>query len=294
MNLHAFLKSRREELGLSLRTVAARCSVDPAHLSRVESGATVPSDTLIERLAEALSVPRDELLLQAGRVPSSLRTLVEQEPHRMASALSDFANMLVAEPRDIYGAPVVSGRTERAIEDGFPFEHLSEIAEVESWRKEVWRPVFHTHKWWAQRLGSVFRAVILGCTVPRGSAIMDLYASAVKLPAPVIFDPFMGSGTTVGEAHKLGCTVIGRDINPVAWRAVRTVLLPVDKGRLMALFAELEARVAPQIRALYKSQTAMAIPAMCFIGSGSSSSTAPTAVAPSTCSRHGSSPSTPM
>jgi len=254
MSVHAFLKSRRGELGLSLRSVAARCSVDPAHLSRVESGAVPPSDALIERLADALAVPHDELLLLAGRLPSSLRVLVEREPHRVAAALSDLAGMLVAEPRHVYGAPVVGGRTERAIEDGFPFEHLSDIAEVESWRKEVWRPVYHTHKWWAQRLGSVFRAVILGCTVPRGSAIMDLYASAVKLPAPVIFDPFMGSGTTVGEAHKLGCTVIGRDINPVAWRAVRTALQPVDKGRLMALFAALEASVAPQIRALYRSR----------------------------------------
>jgi putative DNA methylase len=75
----------------------------------------------------------------------------------------------------------------------------------------------------------------------------------VKLPAPVIFDPFMGSGTTVGEAHKLGCTVIGRDINPVAWRAVRTALQPLDKPRLLTHFAELEATVAPQIKALYRS-----------------------------------------
>jgi putative DNA methylase len=162
--------------------------------------------------------------------------------------------MLVAEEGESYGAPVVRGRSQRAIEDGFPFEHLSEIAEVESWRKEIWRPVYHTHKWWAQRLGSVFRAAVLGCTVPRGSAVMDLYQSAVKLPAPVIFDPFMGSGTTVGEAHKLGCTVIGRDINPVAWRAVRTALQPVDKGRLMALFAELQETTAPAIKALYASQ----------------------------------------
>ncbi len=254
MDTAIFLKARRELLGLSLRAVAGRCNVDPAHLSRVESGATAPSDALIGKLAEALSVPRDELLLLAGRVPPSLRALVEREPHRVASALSELAGMLVAEERESYGAPVVQGRSERAIEDGFPFEQLSDIAEVESWRKEVWRPVYHTHKWWAQRLGSVFRAVVMGCTVPRGSAVMDLYQSAVKLPAPVIFDPFMGSGTTVGEAHKLGCTVIGRDINPVAWRAVRTALQPVDRARLLAHFAELEASVGPRIRALHRSR----------------------------------------
>ena len=254
MNIHDFLKSRREQRGLSLRATAARCGVDPAHLSRVESGATPPSDALIERLADALAIPLDELLLVAGRVPPSLRRLVEKDPHQVAAALSDLASMMVAEPGEPYGGPVLGGPTERAIEDGFPFEHLSEIAEVESWRKEVWRPVYHTHKWWAQRLGSVFRAVILGCATPKGTAVMDLYASAVKLPGPVIFDPFMGSGTTVGEAHKLGCTVIGRDINPVAWRAVRTALAPIDRTRLMALFAELEATVGPVIRALHASR----------------------------------------
>lgn len=254
MNIAAFIRSHREQLGLSLRSVAGQCKIDAAHLSRVESGTTPPSGALLSRLAETLSLPINELMLVAGRVPDSLQALIEREPHRVASALSELADMLVAEEQANYGVPVVRGRTERAIEDGFPFEALSEIAEVESWRKEVWRPVYHTHKWWAQRLGSVFRAVVLGCAVPRGSAVMELYQSAVKLPAPVIFDPFMGSGTTVGEAHKLGCTVVGRDINPVAWRAVRSALLPLDKQRLLAHFAKLEASVAPQIKALYRSR----------------------------------------
>ena len=254
MSIHDFIKSRRERLGLSLRAAAASCSVDPAHLSRVESGATPPSDTLIERLADALAIPLDELLLVAGRLPPSVRRLVDKDPHQVASALAHLAEMMVAEPDESYGGPALGGATGRSIEDGFPFEHLSEIAEVESWRKEVWRPVYHTHKWWAQRLGSVFRATILGCTTPKGTAVMDLYASAVKLPGPVIYDPFMGSGTTVGEAHKLGCTAIGRDINPVAWRAVRTALAPIDRTRLLDLFARLEATVAPTLRALYASR----------------------------------------
>ena len=46
-----------------------------------------------------------------------------------------------------------------------------------------------------------------------------------------VFDPFMGSGTTIGEAHKLGLTAIGRDINPVAVEAVRTALGPMDRSR---------------------------------------------------------------
>ncbi|MCK6565120.1 MAG: helix-turn-helix domain-containing protein [Dehalococcoidia bacterium] len=260
MTFADFVKSRRAELGLSLRAVASRADVDVAHLSRIEAGTTPPSDKLAERLAEVLEVPLDELLLVAGRLPGALRRLVEKDPHHVATALNDLAGLVVAEPEEQYGGAVVAGSTPRAIEDGFPFEHLSEIAEVESWRKEVWRPVYHLHKWWAQRLGSVFRAAILGCTVPKGSALMDLYASAVRLPAPVIFDPFMGSGTTVGEAHKLGCTVIGRDINPVAWRIVRTAMQPVNKRKLIQVFNELEEEVAEELLALHRSRDSRGAP----------------------------------
>jgi hypothetical protein len=41
-------------------------------------------------------------------------------------------------------------------DDQFPFEAISDVAEVESWRKEINRPIYHIHKWWAQRLGTVF------------------------------------------------------------------------------------------------------------------------------------------
>ena len=50
----------------------------------------------------------------------------------------------------------------KLIETDFPFAHLSLIAERESWRKEVYRPVYYLHKWWARRLGSVFRGILLG------------------------------------------------------------------------------------------------------------------------------------
>lgn len=46
--------------------------------------------------------------------------------------------------------------------DSFALEFVSELAEMESWRKEVHRPIYHIHKWWAKRLGSVFRAILLG------------------------------------------------------------------------------------------------------------------------------------
>ena len=47
-----------------------------------------------------------------------------------------------------------------ALERDFPAAALSLIGERESWRKEVHRPATSTHKWWAKRLGSVFRGIL--------------------------------------------------------------------------------------------------------------------------------------
>lgn len=260
MTIHQFIKSQREKTGKSLRDIAGACDVAPAYLSRVENGIVPPSDQLLEKLALVLDTSLDELLLLAGRLPAALRTLIEREPDRASYALSSLAAMMVAEPTVPYGASEMQGPGLRAIENGFPFEDLSEVAEIESWRKEVYRPVYHVHKWWAQRLGSVFRGVVLGATQPQGSQIMRLFYQPIKLPAPVVFDPFMGSGTTLGEAHKLGCTVIGRDINPVAWRGVRTALGPMSRKRLVELYERLEATVGKEISALYRAIDAQGRP----------------------------------
>ena len=137
--------------------------------------------------------------------------------------------------------------------DEFPFEFLSQLAERESWRKEIHRPIYHVHKWWAKRLGSVFRGILLGCQLsPDAELSKEFYRSHSHLGITV-FDPFMGSGTTIGEAHKLGFTALGRDINPVAVAAVMTGLGPLDRDELMAAFQELEAGVGQRIRELYRS-----------------------------------------
>ena len=137
--------------------------------------------------------------------------------------------------------------------DDFPFEFLSQLAERESWRKEIHRPIYHVHKWWAKRLGSVFRGILLGCQLPPDADLSKEFYRSHSNSGITVFDPFMGSGTTIGEAHKLGFTALGRDINPVAVAAVMTGLGPLDRDELMAAFKELEAGVGQRIRQLYRS-----------------------------------------
>jgi putative DNA methylase len=137
--------------------------------------------------------------------------------------------------------------------DDFPFEFLSQLAERESWRKEIHRPVYHVHKWWAKRLGSVFRGILLGCQLPPDADLSKEFYRSHSNAGMSVFDPFMGSGTTIGEAHKLGFTALGRDINPVAVAAVMTGLGPLHRDELMAAFKELEVGVGQRIRQLYCS-----------------------------------------
>jgi putative DNA methylase len=140
--------------------------------------------------------------------------------------------------------------------DEFQFEFVSELAEMESWRKEIYRPIYHIHKWWAKRLGSVFRAVLLGSALPESEKLAEAFYRKHDFAPLTVFDPFLGSGTTIGEAHKLGFTALGRDINPVALEAVRVAFGPLDRGALMDAFAQLSSTVGERIRKLYETSDA--------------------------------------
>ncbi len=142
----------------------------------------------------------------------------------------------------------------RAIEDeNFPFEILSEIAEKESWRKEINRPTTHIHKWWAQRLGTVFRAIAIGAFAPSGTNLLDLLHQPVRIRDRVVFDPFMGSGTTIAETVKLGARGIGRDINPVAHFLVKCALSIHDRRAVLATYDAIKRDVADRILSYYRA-----------------------------------------
>lgn len=144
--------------------------------------------------------------------------------------------------------------------DDFPFEFLSQLAERESWRKEVHRPIYHVHKWWAKRLGSVFRGILLGCALPERSDLATEFYKTHSFSSTSVFDPFMGSGTTVGEAHKLGFTAFGQDINPVAVNAARVAFGPLERDQIEQAFEQLSRTVGEKLRSLYRSRDASGQP----------------------------------
>ncbi len=148
----------------------------------------------------------------------------------------------------------MTSNNRRLIEtDDFDFVFLSRLGERESWRKEVHRPIYHVHKWWATRLGSVFRGILLGCMLDERANLARRFYERHAFSGATVFDPFLGSGTTIGEAHKLGFAALGRDINPVSVESARVGLGPLDRQELKRAFADLSESVGETIRSMYRS-----------------------------------------
>ena len=148
-------------------------------------------------------------------------------------------------------------KNESQIESSFPTREINEIAQAESWRKEIYRPIYHIHKWWAIRLGSVFRAISLGALIKGNKpSIWECFYNEHSFKDKVVFDPFMGSGTTLGECLKLGARAIGNDINPVSTFAVSQALSNVDLNELENTFNLVYSDTLNETRTYYLTKDA--------------------------------------
>lgn len=127
------------------------------------------------------------------------------------------------------------------------------MARVEAHRKNIYRPPYYVHKWWARRTGSVFRGIVLDMLLPEDEDVMDAYYRAHDFSDAVVLDPFMGGGTTVGEALRLGCKVVGCDLNPVAWYLVSQAMRRADIPQLTESFQRVADKVADPISDMYRT-----------------------------------------
>ena len=154
--------------------------------------------------------------------------------------------------------------TERLIERSFPIVQLNPLSVRE---RNAFKPVYKMHKWFARRSSSIFRAILLGAALPSEQdgqpvdLMKEFYAGHGDDPrlkradgTPMrVLDPFMGGGTTVVEALRLGFDVTGVDYNPIAWFIVKGETTPVDLDALDAAYERVAAKVKDELLELYKT-----------------------------------------
>ena len=101
------------------------------------------------------------------------------------------------------------------IERNFDVPFVAQLAKREKQIQQSYRPVIGVHKWFARRAGSLFRALLLA-EFTNGVPLSTSFFSNHRLNPLIIGDPFMGGGTPLLEANRLGCHVVGADVNPMA------------------------------------------------------------------------------
>lgn len=94
-----------------------------------------------------------------------------------------------------------------------PFGDLVRFAVREGRRP---RPIYQIHKWFARRLGCSFRALLVGAVELPTADFWKAYYETASLSGFTVLDPFVGGGTSVVEAARLGASVIGVDVDPIA------------------------------------------------------------------------------
>jgi len=184
-------------------------------------------------------------------------------------------------------------RTELPIEQGFPIEQLNDIAEKEGYggARQWYRPIYTMHKWWARRLGSVFRSISLYALLDdpkdievfepgqntqlsdyqtgdldiqelldsvsheRPDSLWSLYPKDVQIQDKKILDPFMGGGTSIVEASRFGVECHGRDLNPVAWFVTKKEMDTgsTDVNSLKEDYKKIEDSISDKLKSYYKT-----------------------------------------
>jgi len=141
-----------------------------------------------------------------------------------------------------------------SLETAFPAAMLSAVGTKESWRKEVHRPATSTHKWWAKRLGTVFRGILASAVTPHDQDAAVAYSSPLDLAGAVVLDPFSGSGVTGVEVLKLGGHPVCFDINPVATLVERQAMQPWSMADLAMAYEAVESACREEVDRLHRTE----------------------------------------
>ena len=132
-----------------------------------------------------------------------------------------------------------------SIERRFDVSLIAQMALREKQIQQNYRPIIGVHKWFARRPGTLFRGLILAEF--SDDYLEQAFFQSNDFPGLRIADPFIGGGTPLIEANRVGCNVEGFDVNPMSTWIVREEIEHLDIGAYEraanALIAALRAEV---------------------------------------------------
>jgi putative DNA methylase len=138
-----------------------------------------------------------------------------------------------------------------SIEHAFDVPFVAALALKEKQIQQNYRPIIAVHKWFARRPGTLFRALLLSELGERPLA--EAFYEANDFPGLQVVDPFMGGGTPLIEANRIGCDVQGFDINPMSTWIVREELEHIDLTAYASTARELTESLATDIGGYYRT-----------------------------------------
>lgn len=138
------------------------------------------------------------------------------------------------------------------IEKDFDVEFIAGLALREKQIQQNFRPIIAVHKWFARRPGTLFRGLLLSEFRP--GQLRKTFYEGQQCAGLTVADPFMGGGTPLLEANRIGCDVIGLDINPMANWVVREEIEHLDLESYSTTANALLDDIRLRIGDLYKTQ----------------------------------------
>ncbi|HEX3887780.1 MAG TPA: hypothetical protein VHW05_09805 [Phenylobacterium sp.] len=138
------------------------------------------------------------------------------------------------------------------IESHYNIGFVAELALREKQIQQNYRPIIAVHKWFARRPGTLFRSLILSEFA--GAPVQDTFYQPHTFAGRTVADPFMGGGTPLLEANRVGCDVIGVDINPMAAWVVGEEIEHLDLAAYEAASNSLIEQLAAKVGDLYSTR----------------------------------------
>jgi putative DNA methylase len=138
------------------------------------------------------------------------------------------------------------------IEKHFDIPFIADLALREKQIQQNYRPIIAVHKWFARRPGTLFRGLLLAEFSEK--PLRDVFYNSNNLSGRHVADPFMGGGTPIIEANRVGCDVTGFDINPMSYWIVKQEIEHLNLNAYTKAAESLRTTMEKEIGQFYRTR----------------------------------------